>query len=112
MNHLKPTTKYELRINGFFEESFVDIETAERKYCSVVSTTEGEVTLVEVVESVLVSSHTSQVAKFSTKELLEALVLTLEGWDEQDCEMVFDVDESTAEELIKMRDFVKETSDV
>ena len=108
MSYYTPTTKYELRINGFFEESFSEHQKAEDKYLSVKDTTDGEVTLVEVVESVLMSSRPTPTVPFSTRELLAALVVTLDGWDEQDCEMVFDVDESTAEELLQMRDFIQE----
>ena len=111
MNHHKPTIKYELRVNGFFQESFTDLKKAEQKYLGNVGVSEGEITLVEVVESVLVSSHTSKVVPFSTTNLIQALGFTLAGWDEQDCEMVFDAEADKAEELLNMRDFVMENYD-
>lgn len=111
MSHHKPTVKYELRVNGFFQESFLDQPEAESNYLQLKDSIEGEVTLVEIVESTLLSSHTDRVVPFSTKYLLQSLSFTLEEWDATDCEMMFDVEPDRAEELIEMRDFVKENYD-
>lgn len=111
MNHHKPTIKYELRVNGFFYEELTDLESAERKYLEVKDTVEGEVTILEVVESTLLSSHTDRVVPFSTKYLLQSLRFTLEGWDATDCEMVFDVEPDRAEDLLNIRDFIQENYD-
>ena len=111
MSHHKPTVKYELRINDFFYEEFTDLESAEQRYIETKDTAEGEVTIVEVVKSTLISSRTDRVAPFNTKYLLQTLVFTLEGWDATDCEMVFDAETEKAEELLHIRDFIKENYD-